>query len=140
MKKAKFSEARIVAVLRECATGTTIGEVARKVGVSEQTLYTWKKCAAPSGPRADHVLDAVSSIRRQSAQQRQSRSSHQETRTPASDKCLGLPGHSADGRVSRKTLPRPRSLSTSTFPPSDVTMLWQIASPRPVPSPAGFVV
>jgi putative transposase len=43
MKKSKFTEARIVAALRECASGTTVGEVARKVGVSEQTLYTWKK-------------------------------------------------------------------------------------------------
>jgi putative transposase len=43
MKKSKFSEAQIVAALRDCASGTAVGEVARKVGVSEQTLYTWKK-------------------------------------------------------------------------------------------------
>jgi len=48
MKKSKFNEAQIVAALRECVSGTTVGEVARKVGVSEQTLYTWKKSTPPS--------------------------------------------------------------------------------------------
>lgn len=43
MRKSKFTEAQVVAALRDCAGGTSVGEVARKVGVSEQTLYTWKK-------------------------------------------------------------------------------------------------
>jgi putative transposase len=43
MKKSNFTEAQVVAALRECAAGTPVGQVARKVGVSEQTLYTWKK-------------------------------------------------------------------------------------------------
>jgi len=43
MRKSKFTEAQVVAALRECASGTPTGQVARKLGVSEQTLYTWKK-------------------------------------------------------------------------------------------------
>lgn len=33
----------MAAALRECASGTPVGQVARKFGVSEQTFYTWKK-------------------------------------------------------------------------------------------------
>ncbi len=43
MRKSKFSEAQVAAALRECASGTPVGQVARKLGVSEQTLYIWKK-------------------------------------------------------------------------------------------------
>lgn len=43
MKKSKFSEAQVAAALRECASGTPVGQVARRLGVSEQTLYLWKK-------------------------------------------------------------------------------------------------
>ncbi len=38
MKKARFTEVQVAAALRECASGTPIGQVARKLGVSEQTL------------------------------------------------------------------------------------------------------
>ena len=43
MKKSKFNQAQVAAALRECASGTPVGRVARRFGVSEQTLYTWKK-------------------------------------------------------------------------------------------------
>jgi putative transposase len=43
MKKSKFTEAQVAAALRECASGTAVGQVARRLGVSEQTLYLWKK-------------------------------------------------------------------------------------------------
>ena len=43
MRKSKFTEAQVVAALRECASGTPASQVARKLGVSEQTLYTWKR-------------------------------------------------------------------------------------------------
>ena len=43
MKKSKFTEAQVAAALRECESGTPVGQVARKLGVSEQTLYVWKK-------------------------------------------------------------------------------------------------
>lgn len=43
MKKSKFSEAQVAAALREYASEAPVGAVARKLGVSEQTIYIWKK-------------------------------------------------------------------------------------------------
>lgn len=42
MKKKRFSEEQMVEMLRE-AERTSVGEVARKRGVSEQTLYNWRR-------------------------------------------------------------------------------------------------
>jgi len=43
MKASKFSEAQIVFVLKQAEDGTAIGEVCRKVGISEATFYNWHK-------------------------------------------------------------------------------------------------
>lgn len=43
MKRSKFSEEQIAYTLRQLENGTTMPELARKLGVSEQTLYLWKK-------------------------------------------------------------------------------------------------
>ena len=44
MKGSRFSQERIIGILREadCKTGT-IGELCRKHGVSEQTFYRWRR-------------------------------------------------------------------------------------------------
>ncbi len=42
MKKSRFTEVQIVSMLRE-ADRTTVAAVAKEHGVSEQTLYTWRK-------------------------------------------------------------------------------------------------
>lgn len=42
MKRKRFTEERIIAVLREHEAGATTGDLARKHGVSEATLSNWK--------------------------------------------------------------------------------------------------
>lgn len=42
MKRKRFTEEQIIAVLREHEAGAKTGDLARKHGISEATLYNWK--------------------------------------------------------------------------------------------------
>jgi putative transposase len=42
VKKSRFSEEKIIAVLKQTEAGVKIAELARKNGVTEATLYNWK--------------------------------------------------------------------------------------------------
>jgi putative transposase len=42
MKRRRFTEEQIIAVLREQEAGTKTAEVCRKHGVSQATFYKWK--------------------------------------------------------------------------------------------------
>ncbi len=46
MKKKRFTEEQIAYALAQESTGQTIAEIFRKLGVSEQTFYRWKKKSA----------------------------------------------------------------------------------------------
>jgi putative transposase len=42
MKRSRFSEEQIIAILREQESGSKAAEVCRRHGVSEATFYKWK--------------------------------------------------------------------------------------------------
>jgi putative transposase len=50
MKKTRFTDAQITFALRQAETGTSVQEVIRKMGISEQTFYRWKKLYGGLGP------------------------------------------------------------------------------------------
>jgi putative transposase len=43
MKRSKFTDQQIAFALHQAAQGTSVGELIRKMGISEQTFYRWKK-------------------------------------------------------------------------------------------------
>ena len=43
MKKSRYSAEQIVFALRQAETGTAVAEICRKMGISEQSFYRWKK-------------------------------------------------------------------------------------------------
>lgn len=43
MKQKRFNVEQIVAVLKQAEAGVPLAQVIRRVGISEQTFYRWKK-------------------------------------------------------------------------------------------------
>lgn len=43
MKQKRFNVEQIVAVLKQAEAGVPLAELIRRVGISEQTFYRWKK-------------------------------------------------------------------------------------------------
>jgi putative transposase len=50
MKKSHFTEEQIIFALRQSELGTPVTEVIRKMGISQQTFYRWKKQYSGLGP------------------------------------------------------------------------------------------
>jgi putative transposase len=49
MKRTRYTEEQIAFALRQAEAGAPVAEVIRKLGVSEQTFYRWKKKFAGMG-------------------------------------------------------------------------------------------
>ncbi len=43
LRKSRFTQEQIAFALRQAENGTSVGEVCRKMGVSENTFYRWKR-------------------------------------------------------------------------------------------------
>jgi len=43
MRSSKFTEEQIAFALKQAETGTPVSQVMRKIGITEQTFYRWKK-------------------------------------------------------------------------------------------------
>lgn len=43
VKKSQYTEEQIAYALKQAETGTPVAEVIRRMGISEQTFYRWKK-------------------------------------------------------------------------------------------------
>ncbi len=49
MKRTRYTNEQIAFALRQAEAGTRVSEVCRKIGVSEQTFYRWKRKFAGMG-------------------------------------------------------------------------------------------
>jgi putative transposase len=51
MKKSRFTESQIVAILKEGEAGVAVAQITREHGISAATYYHWKsKCSTPAAP------------------------------------------------------------------------------------------
>ena len=58
MRKSKFTESQIVAILAEGESGFAVGDVCRKHGISNATYYQWKsKYAGVSANELKRIKD-----------------------------------------------------------------------------------
>jgi putative transposase len=67
MKRKRFAVEQIVAVLKEAEAGPPVADLIRRIGISEQTFYRWKKhvpikrgvwTSSPTNLPTGHVFDA----------------------------------------------------------------------------------
>ncbi len=49
MKRKRYTEEQIAYALRQAESGTKVVEICRRMGVSEQTFYTWRRKYAGMG-------------------------------------------------------------------------------------------
>ena len=52
MKKSRFGEEKIIAVLKQAEACVKVSELVRKLGISEATFYNGRRSTAASTPRS----------------------------------------------------------------------------------------
>jgi putative transposase len=66
--KKRFSVVQITAVLQQAAQGVPVGDLCRKIGISEQSFYRWRKVYGSLQPSEARELkqlrDEVTSLKR----------------------------------------------------------------------------
>ena len=141
MKKTRYTEEQIAYALRQAELGTPVAEVVRKMGVSEQTYYRWKKQYAGMG---------VGEIRRLKQLEEENRKLKQLVADLSLDKLMlqdvlwWSSGNLCVNAVKRQFVCKRRTIeradeSSSDTPSSGRRRLnidTSIFLPRPLPSPA----
>ena len=75
MRKSRFTEAQIVAIVREYDAGASVGELARKQGVHANTIRLWKsKYAGMDVADVVRLKELEAKMRRCTASSQNSRS------------------------------------------------------------------
>ena len=59
MKTSKFSDEQIAMALRQAEAGAPVGDICRKLGVSEQSFYRWEKRFGSLGYDPNGILLSV---------------------------------------------------------------------------------
>jgi transposase-like protein len=62
MKRKRYTEEQIAFALRQAENGTSVAKIVRKLGITEQTFYRWRKkygVRAPSGGYSSLTLPRV---------------------------------------------------------------------------------
>jgi putative transposase len=124
MKQKRFSVEQIVAVLKQAEAGVPLAELLRRVGVSEQTFYRWKK---------QYVGLEVDQVRQLKQLQEENTRLKQVVADLTLDKAMlqdvlakksSALAASAGGGVSARQLPGERAASLQDSPdePSDVSL------------------
>ena len=61
MRKTRFSEEQIIGTLKQMASGRTAADVAKEMGVSKHTIYTWNQkyggMSSDEAKRLKHLED-----------------------------------------------------------------------------------
>ncbi len=62
VKRSRFTQEQIAFALRQAESGTSVGEVCRKIGVSENTFYRWKRKYEGLGVAEKRVVEVLNRI------------------------------------------------------------------------------